>query len=355
MSRCLVAITLAVSAAAVSTGSNKAPIIAIFSHPSRNEDPACGGACDYTAASYPKWVESAGGRAVPVPYDASDEHVEALFRQTNGLLWPGGGASLSPSAKRFFDLAVDANANHGDHYPVWGTCLGFEWLLEATANSSTVLQKGFDAENITLPLNLTTIGAQGSRMLGSDAALLSMLQSEPVTMNNHVAGIQPDALAANPTLASFFDVLSTNDDRQGRPFVSTIEGKTQPIYGTQWHPEKNIFEWGENADGSPYEVINHSADAVSVSQKLVNFFVAEARKNDHKFDTPEAEQAALYYNYSPHKSGPSFVQEYYFHWPMNWLSDSKTCVPADGSCLAEQCCAGLTCIDCGGWKRKVCR
>ena len=97
MLRCLVVATLAAYTAAVSIGSNKAPIIAIFSHPSRNEDPACGGACDYTAASYPKWVESAGGRAVPVPYDASDEHVEALFRQTNGLLFPGGGAPWSES------------------------------------------------------------------------------------------------------------------------------------------------------------------------------------------------------------------------------------------------------------------
>eukprot|EP00665_Eupelagonemidae_sp_cell47_P003649 gene3649-4401_t len=28
------------------------------------------------------------------------------------------------------------------------------------------------------------------------------------------------------------------------------------------------------------------------------------------------------------------------------------CVPEDGSCLGEACCPGLTCEDCGGWKRK---
>lgn len=35
-----------------------------------------------------------------------------------------------------------------------------------------------------------------------------------------------------------FDVLSVNDDKKGRRFVSTIEGKKLPFYGVQWHPEK---------------------------------------------------------------------------------------------------------------------
>lgn len=35
-----------------------------------------------------------------------------------------------------------------------------------------------------------------------------------------------------------FDVLSVNDDKKGRTFVSTIEGKKLPFYGVQWHPEK---------------------------------------------------------------------------------------------------------------------
>ena len=37
--------------------------------------------------------------------------------------------------------------------------------------------------------------------------------------------------------------MSTNTDENGIEFVSTIEHKTRPIYGTQWHPEKNNFEW----------------------------------------------------------------------------------------------------------------
>ena len=36
-----------------------------------------------------------------------------------------------------------------------------------------------------------------------------------------------------------------NKDRKGKSFVSTMEAKTVPVYATQWHPEKNAFEWGE--------------------------------------------------------------------------------------------------------------
>ena len=42
-----------------------------------------------------------------------------------------------------------------------------------------------------------------------------------------------------------------------------------PIYGTQWHPEKNAFNW------NPHYVINHSAHAVRVAQYFANFFVSE--------------------------------------------------------------------------------
>jgi gamma-glutamyl hydrolase len=48
-----------------------------------------------------------------------------------------------------------------------------------------------------------------------------------------------------------------------------------PITATQWHPEKNAFEW------VTYLHIPHSPDAIEVTQEVANFFVSEARKNTH--------------------------------------------------------------------------
>ena len=53
----------------------------------------------------------------------------------------------------------------------------------------------------------------------------------------------PQTYASNERLASFFDILSTNRDRKGKQFVSTIEAKGHDIYGVQWHPERPQFEW----------------------------------------------------------------------------------------------------------------
>ena len=66
-----------------------------------------------------------------------------------------------------------------------------------------------------------------------------------------------------------------------------------PIYGVQWHPEKDLFEW------TTAEVMKHSYHAVRVTQTAANFFVQEARKSKHHFLSVEEERKSLVYNYNP--------------------------------------------------------
>ena len=70
---------VAAAAAAAKAAPNTRPIIAIFSHPSTSTLAPCGGKCDYIAASYPKWIEAAGARAVPLGYYWRDAQVDALL------------------------------------------------------------------------------------------------------------------------------------------------------------------------------------------------------------------------------------------------------------------------------------
>lgn len=85
----------------------------------------------HIAASYVKWLEASGAQVMPVLLNQDDSYYERIFQQTNGLLFPGGDNLLDPykstpmmvAAKKLYKLAVDAN-QHGDHYPIWGTCLG---------------------------------------------------------------------------------------------------------------------------------------------------------------------------------------------------------------------------------------
>jgi len=48
-----------------------------------------------------------------------------------------------------------------------------------------------------------------------------------------------------------------------------------PFYGVQWHPEKNSFEW------TSQEAINHSKEAVMVTQYFADFFVNQGKQLLH--------------------------------------------------------------------------
>ncbi len=43
----------------------------------------------------------------------------------------------------------------------------------------------------------------------------------------------------NERFRSTWDILSTNEDRRGWTFVSSMESKKLPFYATQYHPERN--------------------------------------------------------------------------------------------------------------------
>jgi len=291
---------------------NNRPIIGIFTQPSDSEVANYGK--QYIAASYVKFIESAGARVVPIRYSISTTEAQSLFKSINGFLLPGGGTNFEKDQQywlilnTFYNLAVQAN-QQGDYFPVWGTCQGFEELCVLQSQNQNLLAS-FNSENYTVPLNFTPL-AKTSRLFGSAPSnIVDILGSQPVTMNNHQYGVAPADWNGNNHLTDFFNILSTNVDRAGKQFVSTIEGKTVPVYASQWHPEKVGFEWNIN------EVINHSTDSVLANQYVASFFVTESRRSNHSFATVALETAALIYNYQPVYTYPKvndFEQCYFFN------------------------------------------
>eukprot|EP00439_Symbiodinium_sp_Y106_P026866 s5202_g3.t1 len=280
------------------------------------DDAKSGGSC--FASLYVKYVEAAGGRVVPILYDWDDQQLAKAFASVNAVLFTGGGVQIahpssSPMAAQYvraasllFNLTVQAGSA-GDWVPLWGTCMGLQTLSVVAAGTSSVLKtNSFDSENMSLPLELAQ-DAKTSRLLGPHVPsnILRWLTTENITTNLHHDGVTPDSFAMNQRLSSLFSVLSTNRDRKGREFVSTIEGKSLPIYGVQWHPERPIFEWGADESG-----INHGPHAIEAMQYFANFLVAEARKNSHHFESKAEEESALIYNFVP--QGRSSYQVYLF-------------------------------------------
>lgn len=121
-------------------------------------------------------------------------------------------------------------------------------------------------------------------------------------------GISPERLQANNDLCGFFKILTTSVDKKNKVYVSSVQAQHYPITALQWHPEKNVFEWGSSQ-------IPHTEDAIQVSQHVANYFISEARKSSNNKPATSKVLDNLIYNYSPSYAGKvrgSFEEVYLF-------------------------------------------
>mmetsp|Transcript_10068 Transcript_10068/g.25158 ORF Transcript_10068/g.25158 Transcript_10068/m.25158 type:complete len:324 (-) Transcript_10068:459-1430(-) len=276
---------------------NFRPIIGVLTQPTTFSFTKLGKA--YLLADYVKWLESGGARVVAVPYDASEAELEFLFSSLNGFVITGGELNLAPDQQYwktgawFYNKSLEAYRN-GDYFPVWGTCQGFQLLsMIAAQDPSVLLVAQYDSENISLPLQFLP-AAKTSRMFGGlSPKLWRTFSQDNVTMNLHQNGVLPSTFQTNAHLAQWFTVLSTNVDRQGRPFVSSFEHNHAPVYGVQWHPERVQYEW------SRAEALDKQPIAMEAMEAIANFLVTETRRSSHTFPSDKVETDYLIYNTPP--------------------------------------------------------
>ncbi|CAM6089037.1 unnamed protein product [Calypogeia fissa] len=299
---------------------NSRPLIGILSQPGDGDgykivnswttDPAH---ISYIAASYVKFVEAGGARVVPLIYNEPEEILKKKFGAINGILFPGGDASLQDGpfyqiAEKLFNWALEANDN-GDYFPIYGVCLGFELLSVLVTKDHHVLEP-FQASKKPAPIVFVDKAAKDKSFFKwfSDD-LIERVSTESLALENHKWGLSPSKFAALKPLTDFFEVLTTTPDENNKIYVSTVQGRKYPVTGVQYHPEKNMFEWG-------YDTIPHGSAAGLFTQSVANFVVSEARKSQHAPSSAEQEQEFLIYNTNPVYSGKDgigyFDQSYVF-------------------------------------------
>jgi gamma-glutamyl hydrolase len=266
----LLAPLLALSSSGVSAIPSSSPVIGIYP-------------CDNTSGNllaYQSWVEQFGARTLILPKNATDFEMEHLFRQMNGLLLPGmmltkpmqsSGHGIPTLVTKLIQRATKANQIDHDFFPLWTTCLGFEWLVE-TVGGERVITRGFNSTNFAQLLSFTD-HAPGRMFSHANTSLFNWLATENITYNDHMGGLRPLEERLNPSLGAMFNVLATSVDRQAKPFVAAFEGKELPFYGTQFHPEHIQFIKGSGIPKTP--------EAVAAARSLGKFFVGEAAKNNH--------------------------------------------------------------------------
>jgi hypothetical protein len=296
---------------AVCCAINDRPVIGVLTQPTTGNFTKYG--AKYIAASYVKYLESAGARVVPVQHDATQEDLNNYFNYLNGILFPGGDSNLDnttlfQTGKFFYDSSLAA-FDKDDVFPVMGHDTGMNLLVYCTSGNFDVLSP-YDNANRSIKLTLHHTVKQ-SRLFGNAPdEILRILSEDGVAFFDSALYLSTDAYSDHHTnLGDFYLQLTSEKDRNGKTFVSTIEGAVYPIFGIQWHAEKPGFEWDSNED------LNHSVQSVVAMQYMANSFVAQARLSKHTFPTEEDENKALIYNYTPvytFDDDPTYEQAYFF-------------------------------------------
>ncbi|KOC65865.1 Gamma-glutamyl hydrolase [Habropoda laboriosa] len=265
----------------------------------------------YIAASYVKFIESAGGRVVPIWIGKDESYYEDILGKINGVLWPGGKSlfttrnGYADAGYKIYNIAERMN-RIGDYFPIFGICLGFELLTYVVAQR-TPHRINCSSQGQSLPLEFTPDYRESRMFKNIPLQIQNILQYERVTVNFHNFCVTENKLK-KIGVSNKFRILSLNEDWNGLEFISSLEHITLPFYGTQFHPEKNPYEWirGRN--------ISHTENSIKVSRYFADFFLSEARKNHHSFPTTDKEAEALIYNYPvTYTTKTLFLQCYLFN------------------------------------------
>jgi gamma-glutamyl hydrolase len=226
--------------------------------------------------NYVQFLESAGARVVPIIYGNPVEGELAKLDQVNGLVFPGGDAADEYLiwGKQFYTRAKAIN-DEGTHFPIWGTCQGFEQLAMYESDFGIKVLSTFNATHTVLPLKFL-VAPGDTKMFAPLQNEARIFETKDMTFNAHSFGLSLDQFSqsVDKGLTAAFTPISTSIDSDGKVFVSAFESETYPIFGIQFHPEKTIFSWYANAN------IPHDSTSVYYNRYFADFIVNEAKKNE---------------------------------------------------------------------------
>lgn len=275
---------LAIISLALTFTSCYKPIIAIFG----NSYPATDfieNKYDFVQGSYVSWVQESGGEVLVIHPWHSDEEVDTILSKVNGVLFQGGDRDFDLSSRwetlaaRIIKKSIEYHQKN-EIFPIWGTCQGFQLILTLMAN-----EKILDNYNDWIKLhkvifnNLTRTSRIYSLFKEAD---FDLLENHDSTIYFHHYGVTEEKFNSFDNLINFLDITSLGEDDDKKHFINSFEGKNGlPIYGVQYHPEKNPYIRQNNY------TLEHNTDARKVSQLLSLFFLTESRKSTHRMEESE--------------------------------------------------------------------
>jgi hypothetical protein len=192
------------------------------------------------------WLQGAGLAVVPIPYTYSPSHVRHIVDSLHGLYLQGGPVdnlryrnlvrALLEEIHRRHKLLLEGEEG-GAYFPVFGVCHGLQTVLSLYGSEWPLDE--FNQYGVHRSVLRLTPHAK------EEGRLVRGARRFPTTgVFSHEYGLSLERFNANEVLRAHFRILTTTRDRDGKRFISTVEGTVAPMYLVQHHPEVDReFQW----------------------------------------------------------------------------------------------------------------
>ena len=148
--------------------------------------------------------------------------LKKLLRKINGVILPGGFGNYQPVARVIVKYSREMSRRNKP-FPVLGICLGAQVLMKIETDEPIL--KATDSHNIPLPLDFFGGEWKKSQLFGkAPINLIKVLKTKSVTYNAHLNGVLLSDFQRRDSLKKRYRLISTNEDRNGKTFLSTFEG-----------------------------------------------------------------------------------------------------------------------------------
>ena len=238
-----------------------------------------------------------GAQVLPIFYHYPKDKMLDTLSKINGVFIPGGEMPIdrdnlwTSNVQVIVDYAIEQN-DKGNPFPIWATCLGYEAILYLFANrkdNMTVLTEVEGQHGLTCPLNVKSNNSALIKAL-SPEEYKGVTEGDGLLWFHQTWAITVKTFEETESINKFWRLVSTSPTGGGVEQVSTVEAFNYPFFMTQYHPEKNSFEWRINA--------KRTYNAISVEQKMINQFTKVARLNQNRMSEDEWRKRWIY-NYDP--------------------------------------------------------
>ena len=250
--------------------------------------------------SFVRWLQASGADLISIHPWSKYEEIDFLLTKVNGILLQGNPDKIvinSPYyniVKYLYKKTIELN-NSGIKMPLiaFGDDLSLLCIIISEDNISINTEMDY---RIDVPTKLKLFYTPDKTIILNEFEKEDMkaLEKEYILANNLIRYISVKDYLKDFHLSQKFNLIATSKTRDGREYISIIEGKKYPIIMVSFHPEFIVFETCK------FFIIPETLKAIYTSRFIGNSFVFYGRKNvNNTFTVEEKEKYGYIDPYGP--------------------------------------------------------